>query len=56
MNTDEIAKRVATTLYRNNPGRIGEIAKDQGFQGNLWHESCDEAYLAKLFEDRKVFE
>jgi peptidoglycan/xylan/chitin deacetylase (PgdA/CDA1 family) len=54
--TDEIATRLSTTLFRNNPGRIGEIAKEQGFQGKLWHESCDEAYLAKLFEDRNVFE
>ncbi len=52
---DPIAARESNSIFRYNPGRIGEIARDSGRRGDLWHESCDEEYLARLFAERGVF-
>lgn len=52
---DEIAKKETSTIFPGNPGRIGEIAYDRGIRGRLAHESCDQAYLERLFEERQVF-
>jgi peptidoglycan-N-acetylglucosamine deacetylase len=54
--TDAIATQVSSSIFLRNSGRIAEMASDLGFQGPFEHESCDEAYLAKLFEDRNVFQ
>lgn len=53
--SDPIAKYQTSNVFRFNPGRIGEIAKDFGVGGALSHESCDEEYLENLFLARKVF-
>lgn len=42
---DPIAKFETNVLFKRNPGRIGEIAHDKNWKGNLWHEACDEKYL-----------
>jgi len=47
--TDEIAQYKTPNLFSFNPGRIGEIAKDNGQKKGLWHFSCDEEYLTKRF-------
>lgn len=52
---DPIAAMESATIFPGNPGRIGEIAFDRGIRGPLSHESCDQAYLERLFEDRGVF-
>ena len=44
-----------TALLKGNPGRIGEIAFDQGWpKSKLWHEACDERYLEELFQKEGV--
>lgn len=53
---DPIAQNLTANVYPFNPGRIGEIAKDQGYPGKLWHDSCDEDYLAAKFAAAAVFE
>ncbi len=52
---DEISQKVTERVLKYNPGRIGEIAKDSGYQEKLWHESCDEDFLEQLFTKRQVF-
>ena len=52
---DEIAAMETGTIFPGNPGRIGEIAFDRGIRGRLSHESCNETYLERLFEQRHVF-
>lgn len=47
--TDEIAHYKTDRVLKNNPGRIGEIARDKGQIKGLWHESCDENYLDLRF-------
>jgi len=53
---DEIAGMETATIFPGNPGRIGEIAFDRGVRGRLSHESCDQAYLERLFEQRNIFD
>lgn len=47
---DEISNHATTSLLRFNPGRIGEIARDNGQKGGLWHETCDEDFLEREFK------
>jgi peptidoglycan-N-acetylglucosamine deacetylase len=47
--TDEIALYKSQKTFRFNPGRIGEIARDNGQKTGLWHKSLDEEYLEKRF-------
>lgn len=49
--TDEIARYQPQRLFRYNPGRIGEIARDKGQKKGLWHKSLDEKYLEKRFTE-----
>ncbi len=54
--SDEISLYKTSTLFVGNPGRIGEIAKDNGWKlSKLWHEACDEKYLENLFISEGVF-
>lgn len=48
--TDEISRYQTTSILKYNPGRIGEIAKDNGQTNGLWHKSCDESYLKSKFK------
>ncbi len=48
--TDDIASYKTEHLFKFNPGRIGEIAKDNGQSKHLWHPSLDEKYLKEQFE------
>ncbi|MEE4245265.1 MAG: polysaccharide deacetylase family protein, partial [Kangiellaceae bacterium] len=50
--TDRIAQYQTTNLFKFNPGRIGEIAKDHGRTKGLWHSSLNEQYLEKQFQMR----
>jgi len=50
--TDEISNYETNTVFPHNPGRIGEIAHDNGQIYGLWHESCDEKYLDRRFQQR----
>lgn len=47
---DPIAQQVTNNLFKFNPGRIGEIAKDNGQRKGLWHTSLEEDYLKQRFE------
>jgi len=47
--TDEIAQYKTQRIFKYNPGRIGEIARDKGQKKGLWHQSCDENYLDLRF-------
>lgn len=47
--TDPIASYQIERPLRFNPGRIGEIAIDNGQRKNLWHKSLDEKYLEERF-------
>ncbi len=48
--TDPIAQQITENIMRFNPGRIGEIAKDNNQVKGLWHSSLDEKYLKERFE------
>ena len=48
--TDEIAHYQTPNIFKFNPGRIGEIAKDKGQKQGLWHHSLNEDYLKAMFE------
>ncbi|WP_448568347.1 polysaccharide deacetylase family protein [Thalassotalea ganghwensis] len=48
--SDEIAQYQTLNIFKFNPGRIGEIAKDKGQNQALWHHSLDENYLKAMFE------
>jgi len=47
--SDEIAQYQPEQIFRYNPGRIGEIARDKGQKKGLWHKTLDEEYLDKRF-------
>ncbi len=47
--SDEISQMVTNKVLNYNPGRIGEIALDKGQKKQLWHNSLDETYLTKRF-------
>ena len=47
---DVISNYQTEKLYKFNPGRIGEIAKDNGQNKKLWHSSLDEKYLEQRFK------
>lgn len=47
---DEISNYATTSLFKSNPGRIGEIARDNGQKEGLWHETCNEDYLEREFK------
>lgn len=49
--TDEIASYEPKHIFPYNPGRIGEIARDNGQKKGLWHNTLDEGYLKKRFND-----
>lgn len=52
---DEISNYSTPNIFKWNPGRIGEIAEDNGLEKNKWwHESCDEDYLEELFMKEKI--
>lgn len=46
---DDLNKYEAKTLLKNNPGRIGEVARDEGERGDVWHPLCDEKLVEQLF-------
>jgi len=50
--TDDIAQMTTGKVRKYNPGRIGEIALDKGQKKQLWHETLDEAYLTKRFNEQ----
>ena len=47
---DPISKYKTDNIFKYNPGRIGEIAKDKGQESGLWHKTLDEKYLKKRFD------
>lgn len=47
---DPISDQITDNLMRFNPGRIGEIAKDNNQKKGLWHSSLEESYLKEQFE------
>lgn len=51
------ADPIATTypMGRCRNGRVACLARSNNFEGQRWHPSEDEAYLDKLFAQRKVF-
>lgn len=52
---DPIQNYLTKSVFKYNPGRIGEIAFDHGYRGPLIHKSCDPAYLTKRLVDSGVF-
>lgn len=50
--TDDIVNYQSDRLFKFNPGRIGEIAKDKGQNKELWHKTLDEKYLEKAFDEQ----
>jgi peptidoglycan/xylan/chitin deacetylase (PgdA/CDA1 family) len=53
--TDSIAFHLPDVMMLGQ-GRVAAIAKEMRYEGSLWHESEDEAYLDSLLTARKVFE
>ena len=49
--SDPIFNYQSKNVFPHNPGRIGEIAKDNGQTKNLWHKTLDEKYLENKFEN-----
>ncbi len=49
---DDISSYMTPSLFKGNPGRIGEIARDNGQKEGLWHETCDEDYLEREFKNQ----
>ena len=49
--TDEIASYQTQSVLKYNPGRVGEIARDEGQKSDLWHRTLNESYLRKRFKD-----
>ncbi|WP_243839278.1 polysaccharide deacetylase family protein [Pseudoteredinibacter isoporae] len=47
---DDIADYQTKKVFKFNPGRIGEIAYDNGKRKGLWHHSLDETYIKRRFE------
>lgn len=53
---DDISKYKTNKILAFNPGRIGEIAFDNGSpRTQLWQEACDEAFLERLFIEEGVY-
>ncbi|GLX76737.1 polysaccharide deacetylase [Thalassotalea insulae] len=50
--TDDIALYQTERVLKYNPGRIGEIARDNDQKSNLWHKTLDEAYLKQAFDQQ----
>jgi len=48
---DEISQYQPQQIFRYNPGRIGEIARDKGQKKGLWHKTLDEKYLEMRFTE-----
>lgn len=48
---DPIATRLTNNIFKYNPGRVGEIAKDNGQKKGFWHYTLDENYLKTAFEN-----
>lgn len=46
---DPLLSYQSSRLFTFNPGRIGEIAADQGQRTGLWHSTLNEAYLKARF-------
>lgn len=46
---DDIAKYQIESPLKYNPGRIGEIARDNGQKKGLWHKTLNEKYLKQQF-------
>jgi hypothetical protein len=46
--TDDIASYQTQSVLKNNPGRVGEIARDKG-KSDLWHRTLDEGSLRERF-------
>ena len=49
---DKIAEFLIKEPLKFNPGRIGEIARENGQKRKLWHYTLDEKYLKSKFEKR----
>lgn len=47
---DDISKYITESLFKGNPGRVGEIAHDNGQKIGLWPETCDTEFLEKEFK------
>lgn len=57
--TDPIAAYQTESLFRHNPGRIGEIAFDRGVATTyeaLWHKGCNEDHLVDLLNEAGAIE
>lgn len=52
--TDPIADYQTDRVLKFNPGRIGEIARDKGQTKGLWHDTLEESYLKKRFDQEVV--
>lgn len=46
---DPLTEYLTQRVLKFNPGRIGEIAKDNGSEKGLWHTTLNEAYLEGRF-------
>ncbi len=51
---DDIATYSTQSVMKYNPGRIGEIAKDNGQKKQLWHRSMNTDYLDSRFEKEVI--
>ncbi|NVJ59613.1 MAG: polysaccharide deacetylase family protein [Gammaproteobacteria bacterium] len=49
---DPIAKIETKSIFKFNPGRIGEIAKDNDQKKGLWHSSLEENFIEQQFQER----
>ncbi|WP_413574682.1 polysaccharide deacetylase family protein [Bdellovibrio sp. HCB290] len=47
---DDLSNYVTPNIFKFNPGRIGEVARDKGQTQGLWPESCDEEFLDREFK------
>ena len=52
--TDEIAGYQSSRIFPYNPGRVGEIARDNGQKKGLWHKTLDKKYLEKRFSEEVI--
>ena len=51
---DAIANYQTNVVMKYNPGRIGELAKDNGQKKQLWHNTLNESYLKKRFMEEVI--
>lgn len=49
---DTLAHYQTENVFKYNPGRIGEVAKDKGQKKNLWHSSLSEKYIKAQFNQK----